>query len=87
VRAENGVSGPIVVALTAVRAGIAAPLIECPQDRIAFRSVGPDGVVHVEADFIISFMHAIVLATKMWNVADPHNSIEWDMLVIDFDDW
>ena len=49
-------------------------------------TVGPKRIINVEANFVISLMHAVVFPAKVRNVADPHDSIKRNVFVVDFDD-
>ena len=46
---------------------------------------GPDGFVLLQADFVVPFAVAILIAAKMGRIRDPKDAIKGDVLVVNQD--
>lgn len=65
---------------------VTTPIVERFQYVIAATQAGPNGVIHVEPDLVLALAGTIRLAAKMWQVRDPNDAVEWQMLIINEDD-
>ena len=54
---------------------VAAPFTKCCDRRVASFAAAPNGIVDIESDFVVTFVHAIGLATKVGHVGNPHYSV------------
>ena len=70
-----------------VRFGVTTPARKRLQDFVSALAIGPQGVIDVQPDFVVTLMHAVGFAAKVGHVADPDNSIERDVFIVDLDEW
>ena len=70
-----------------IRFGVTTPARKRLQNFVSALAIGPQGVIDVQPDFVVTLMHAVGFAAKVGHVADPDNSIERDVFIVDLDEW
>lgn len=75
---RDGRLEPLLVVIN----GIAAPFAERADHFITPMLAGPKRIVDVQANFIIALVSALLVSTKMGEICDPDDAIEWNVLVI-----